>query len=388
MNWTFINKPVEKLFNEPRKEFMGKQCHHWGAPICRSEKCGVWRLRQGETETFFSQFDREFRVDTHYLHNLKGARIGHVEVCTDITAILGVAKAAQKEKESKQRLEKAYEDLKKAQQTLVESEKMASLGSLVAGVAHEINTPIGISVTASSHLQEKAEDFNSHIASRQISMRYLTDFLENLNQSTELMQNNLRRAADLISSFKQVAVDQTSEAHYQFPMAEHLHQVVTSLGHKLKKSHTEIEIECDPNLQLEGYPGALAQIYSNLIQNSIIHGFDEGNAPHKISIIVSHDENEVRIDYTDNGRGIPEEILPKIFEPFVTTRRGTGGSGLGAHIIYNLVRQKLRGKISCKSEADQGCQFSIQIPLKEKDEQSALESDIQELNIDTKVSYD
>ena len=113
MNWTFINKPVEKLFHEPKNEFIGKQCNHWGAPICRTEKCGVWRLRKGKTETFFSQFDREFRVDTQYLHNLKGDRIGHVEVCTDITAILEVGKAAQQEKKSKQHLEEAYQELKK-----------------------------------------------------------------------------------------------------------------------------------------------------------------------------------------------------------------------------------------------------------------------------------
>ena len=388
MNWTFNNKPVAKLFHQPKKKFIGKPCNHWGAPICQSEKCGVWRLRKGETETFFSQFDREFRVDTNYLHNLKGERIGHVEVCTDITAILGVAKASQQASESKLRLEEAYEQLKKAQKTLVESEKMASLGSLVAGVAHELNTPIGICVTASTYLHDQAEDFINRLASNHVSVSYLNEFLKNLNESTELMINNLSRTANLITSFKQVSVDQTSDALYRFRMAEQLHQVVTYLRHELKKSHTEIEVRCDPELELNSYPGALVQIYSNLILNSIIHGFDESNPPHKITIDVTNEKGAILIDYSDNGRGIEAELLLKIFEPFVTTKRGQGGSGLGAHIIYNLVTHKLKGTISCDSEPGRGCHFYIRLPLTMEKGQLNLKSDIQELIIETKVSYD
>ncbi|MGU5655154.1 ATP-binding protein [Aeromonas allosaccharophila] len=265
--------------------------------------------------------------------------------------------------EANNQLGKAYDDLKQAQQTLVESEKMASLGSLVAGVAHEINTPIGISVTASSYLQERVADFKSHIDSKQLSRSYLNEFTVNLDESMQLLQSNLRRASELIASFKQVAVDQSSEARYNFSLADNLHQVVVSLGHKLKKSQCEVDIQCDPKLSIFSFPGSFTQIYSNLILNSINHGFDNWDKPKKITIKVEQQGEELMIDYSDNGRGIPPEILPRIFDPFVTSKRGQGGSGLGTHIIYNLVVQLLKGRISCASEPGNGAQFHIRLPI-------------------------
>lgn len=265
--------------------------------------------------------------------------------------------------EANNQLGKAYDDLKQAQQTLVESEKMAFLGSLVAGVAHEINTPIGISVTASSYLQERVADFKSHIDSKQLSRSYLNEFTVNLDESMQLLQSNLRRASELIASFKQVAVDQSSEARYNFSLADNLHQVVVSLGHKLKKSQCEVDIQCDPKLSIFSFPGSFTQIYSNLILNSINHGFDNWDKPKKITIKVEQQGEELFIDYSDNGRGIPPEILPRIFDPFVTSKRGQGGSGLGTHIIYNLVVQLLKGRISCASEPGNGAQFHIRLPI-------------------------
>ena len=266
-------------------------------------------------------------------------------------------------KESNEQLAKAYDNLKMAQQSLVESEKMASLGSLVAGVAHEINTPVGISVTAASFLQERIRDFQARIEEKQLSRTYLTDLIHTLEESTQLLQNNLRRASDLISSFKQVAVDQSSQAHYAFNVADNLHQVVVSLGHKLKKSQTEIVIDCDPKLRITSYPGSFAQIYSNLILNSIRHGFEDWDQPKRIDITVTTQDNDLVIDYRDNGRGIDPAILPRIFDPFVTSKRGQGGSGLGTHIIYNLVVQLMKGRISCHSEPGQGARFKIRMPL-------------------------
>ncbi|MBP6140690.1 MAG: PAS domain S-box protein [Aeromonas sp.] len=260
-------------------------------------------------------------------------------------------------------LGRAYDDLKQAQQTLVESEKMASLGSLVAGVAHEINTPIGISVTASSYLQERVADFKLHIDSKQLSRSYLNEFTVNLDESMQLLQSNLRRASELIASFKQVAVDQSSEARYNFSLADNLHQVVVSLGHKLKKAQCEVDIQCDPKLSIFSFPGSFTQIYSNLILNSINHGFDNWDKPKKITIKVEQEGEELLINYSDNGRGIPPEILPRIFDPFVTSKRGQGGSGLGTHIIYNLVVQLLKGRISCASEPGNGAQFHIRLPI-------------------------
>ena len=233
------------------------------------------------------------------------------------------------------------------------------------GVLISWATPVGISVTAASFLQERIKDFQSKIDEKQLSRSYLTELIHTLDESTSLLQNNLRRASDLISSFKQVAVDQSSQAHYQFNVADNLHQVVVSLGHKLKKSQTEVEIQCDPKLTVLSYPGSFAQIYSNLILNSIRHGFEDWDKPKKIEIQIEHAGNELVIDYRDNGRGIDPKILPRIFDPFVTSKRGQGGSGLGTHIIYNLVVQLMKGRISCDSEIGLGAHFQIRLPLEE-----------------------
>ena len=266
-------------------------------------------------------------------------------------------------KESNDQLGMAYDNLKMAQQSLVESEKMASLGSLVAGVAHEINTPVGISVTAASFLQERIRDFHQKIDEKQLSRSYLTELIHSLDESSQLLQNNLRRASDLISSFKQVAVDQSSQAHYKFNVADNLHQVAVSLGHQLRKSQSEMSIECDPELNIYSYPGSFAQIYSNLILNSIRHGFDEWQGERKILIQVTRHDTELHIDYRDTGKGIDPQILPRIFDPFVTSKRGQGGSGLGTHIVYNLIVQLMHGRITCESKPDQGARFHIRLPL-------------------------
>ena len=266
-------------------------------------------------------------------------------------------------KESNDQLGMAYDNLKMAQQSLVESEKMASLGSLVAGVAHEINTPVGISVTAASFLQERIRDFHQKIDEKQLSRSYLTELIHSLDESSQLLQNNLRRASDLISSFKQVAVDQSSQAHYKFNVADNLHQVAVSLGHQLRKSQSEMSIECDPELNIYSYPGSFAQIYSNLILNSIRHGFDEWQGERKILIQVTRHDTELHIDYRDTGKGIDPQILPRIFDPFVTSKRGQGGSGLGTHIVYNLIVQLMHGRITCESKPDQGARFQIRLPL-------------------------
>ena len=266
-------------------------------------------------------------------------------------------------KESNDQLGMAYDNLKMAQQSLVESEKMASLGSLVAGVAHEINTPVGISVTAASFLQERIRDFHQKIDEKQLSRSYLTELIHSLDESSQLLQNNLRRASDLISSFKQVAVDQSSQAHYKFNVADNLHQVAVSLGHQLRMSQSEMSIECDPELNIYSYPGSFAQIYSNLILNSIRHGFDEWQGERKIIIQVTRHDTELHIDYRDTGKGIDPQILPRIFDPFVTSKRGQGGSGLGTHIVYNLIVQLMHGRITCESKPDQGARFQIRLPL-------------------------
>ncbi|MGY5451727.1 ATP-binding protein [Agarivorans sp. MS3-6] len=264
--------------------------------------------------------------------------------------------------ESNLQLANAFDKLKNAQQSLVEAEKMASLGGLVAGVAHEINTPIGISVTAASYLQEQGKQLAQNVETGKLSRKFMEELIQNLNQSTELLLNNLRRASDLISSFKQVAVDQSSEACYTFNLNENVHQVITSLGHKIRRSGCQIEVNCDDDLELYSFPGSFTQIYSNLIINSIRHGFDGWDGEKRIDINISRENDQLHIDFKDSGRGVNSNIAKRIFDPFVTSKRGQGGSGLGTHIVYNLVVQLLKGHIAFDSKPNEGVHFSIRLP--------------------------
>jgi PAS domain S-box-containing protein len=262
---------------------------------------------------------------------------------------------------SNKQITKTLDQLKRTQQTLVESEKMASLGGLVAGVAHEINTPIGISVTAASFLQDEINILKSKLNENTLTRSFLDQLIERITESGSLLNNNLNRAAGLISSFKQVAVDQSSEACYAFKLSDNLNQVVTSLKHKLKQASCQIHISCPKDLKIYSFPGSFAQIYSNLILNSLIHGFEDWEGKSEIYIDISQKEDKLYIDYRDTGKGIPETIARRIFEPFVTSKRGTGGSGLGTHIVYNIVNQLFKGDIQYLAEKE-GAHFQIQIP--------------------------
>ncbi|WP_299663749.1 ATP-binding protein [uncultured Psychromonas sp.] len=255
------------------------------------------------------------------------------------------------------------EQLKRTQQTLVESEKMASLGSLVAGVTHEINTPIGISVTTATALQEEITGLKGKLADGQLSDFYLQGLIERFSESGRLLHSNLKRAADLINSFKQVAVDQSSEACYTFKLKENIEQVVTSLKYKIKQSQTTITITCPDDLVIYSFPGSFVQIYSNLIINSLIHGFQQWDDQRQIFIDIELQKTTLVIDYRDTGRGIPEDMTERIFDPFVTTKKGSGGSGLGTHIVYNIVTQLFKGEIEYMPSSP-GAHFVMRIPYR------------------------
>ena len=260
-------------------------------------------------------------------------------------------------------LEQTLQALKDAQKNIIEQEKMASLGSLVAGIAHEINTPIGISITASSYLHKEVDRLSQGVEKGEISRVFIEQLIKNMKESSQLLERNLLSSANLISSFKQVAVDQTSEACYEFNLAEHLDQVVSYLGHEIKQSQAKIEIKCAPELIINSYPGSFSQVYTNLILNSLIHGFKDWNEEKVINIDIMKKEGTLEIDYRDSGKGIEDSIKHSVFEPFVTTTLGQGGSGLGTHIIYNIVVQLLKGTIVCYTEQTTGAHFHISIPI-------------------------
>lgn len=258
-------------------------------------------------------------------------------------------------------LKKTLDQLTNAHKQLVESEKMASLGGLVAGVAHEINTPVGIGVTAASHLEAKTRSILDQYKAGGLKRANLEDYLGVCDESTRMILSNLKRAAELIRSFKQVAVDRSTEEKRAFKLRAYLDEVLLSLRPHLKKTEHEVHVICDPELVMDSYPGALSQIITNLVMNSLLHAFEPGEAG-RITITAVMQDEQVLLTYVDNGKGIPPEHLDKIFEPFYTTRRGRGGTGLGLHILYNLVTQSLGGTVRCESTPGQGTSFTLLLP--------------------------
>jgi len=255
-------------------------------------------------------------------------------------------------------LEKSLKQLKQTQNHLVESEKMASLGRLVAGVAHELNTPLGVSVTASSNLLELIEQLRVAFEAQTLTRKEFVSSIANINQAGSIVYRNLNRAAELVANFKLVAVDTSNDEEREINLKEYLTDLVSSLSPALKKGHHSIQIDCSDDLVIKVDPGVIAHIFTNLILNSLIHGFEDTQEG-QITITADLESSKLRVDFQDNGKGMTKEVQSKIFEPFYTTKRGAGGSGLGMNIVYNLIVQKLKGTISCHSEVGNGTKFTI-----------------------------
>ncbi|MCB1826205.1 MAG: PAS domain S-box protein [Candidatus Competibacteraceae bacterium] len=253
-------------------------------------------------------------------------------------------------------------ELRQAMHQLVQTEKLAALGNLVAGVAHELNTPLGNTRTVASALGEEVRVFAAAVDSGALRRSQVDAFLNRGREAVELLERNAARAADLISHFKQVAVDQTSVRRRRFPLRQTLEELLTTLQPQFKHTVHRIELDIPPELELDSYPGPLEQVIANLVTNSFTHGF-EGM---KTGIIRIHATplglEQVQIDYTDNGVGMPEKILKRIFEPFFTTRLGQGGSGLGLYIVYNLITGILGGTIQVHSAPLKGVSFTLTLP--------------------------
>ena len=253
--------------------------------------------------------------------------------------------------------------LQMAKDQLLESERMASLGGLVAGITHDVNTPLGVSVTAASFLDERVNGLKSSFDEKTLTSAMMEGFVTDAQQTTSLLLNNLYRASDLIASFKQVAVDQTSEAKRQIYLKQYLNDVLLSLAPSIKKTQHTVSMTCPEDLVIDCAPGAIAQIFTNLVMNSLIHGFEEGEKG-DIELIVTTEGNQVQILYKDNGKGMSKSMLNKHFDAFFTTKRNQGGSGLGTHIIYNLVTQALHGGIVAESTPGKGLQYVIKFDAK------------------------
>jgi signal transduction histidine kinase len=260
-----------------------------------------------------------------------------------------------------QQLKESMEELQKTQKFIIEHEKMASLGELVAGVSHEINTPIGIGVTMASTIMDEAKRFKKLVESGEIRKSDLDDFTEILKESSQILLNSMNNAHHLIQNFKQVAVDQSSNKNREFNVKEVIEEVYSTLHHRTKTSSVSYELDVPDYLYMNSYPGPLGQILTNLFNNSLLHGFEEQQAG-EIKVSVEDLGQQVKIIHEDNGSGIAETKIRRIFEPFYTTKLGQGGSGLGLSIVHNLVVHLLQGNIDVYSDKDNGTRFEIIVP--------------------------
>jgi signal transduction histidine kinase len=255
-------------------------------------------------------------------------------------------------------IEKQRKELESTQVQLIESEKMSSLGELVAGVSHEVSTPIGICITAESYFRDETkliqQKFHDGSMSRQDFTEYMTTALDN----SEILSANLSRTAVLIKNFKQIAVDQCIEDMRPIVVYRYISDLLSTLKPRIKSLKHKIVVSGDEKIEITSLPGALAQIFTNLIMNSIIHGFDGIDEGYVSIKIVAHNDGAVII-YKDNGKGMSVQAQEKIYDPFFTTRRGKGGTGLGMNIAYKLITDSLQGKIECSSQLGQGVRFEI-----------------------------
>lgn len=256
----------------------------------------------------------------------------------------------------------ALDDLRRAQGDLVRSEKLAALGALVAGVAHELNTPIGNSVMVASTLVDQTVGLAQEMQSG-LRRSTLTTYVAQSQEAAELLLSNLKRAANLVSSFKQVAVDQTSEQRRSFDVAEVVDEILAMLRPQLKRRPLAISVDVPAGIVLDSYPGPFGQVVANLVANAAIHAFpDEVVAGHVRISGAAGDDGGVCLTISDDGVGIAAENIGRIFDPFFTTRLGQGGSGLGLHIVYNIVTGVLGGEIRVASTPGKGCTFIVTLP--------------------------
>ncbi len=264
---------------------------------------------------------------------------------------------------SKERAENALHELNAAQQNLIDAERLAALGGLVAGVAHEVNNPIGISLTVASSFARRAEMFEAELRSETgLRRSQLEDFVRTSRDAAQQLVGNLHRAGELIQSFKQVAVDRSHAERRLFSLSEATDQIIASLRPALKKASITLSVEVPEGLVIDGYPGAYGQILTNLFLNAAYHAFPDGRSG-AISILAKpRGSDDVEIIFSDNGVGMTPDVQRQAFDPFFTTRRNEGGTGLGLHIVYNLVTQQLGGRMMLDSRLGQGTTFRIIMP--------------------------
>jgi len=370
--FTDCNEAAIKLFHyQDKNQLIGKNTGNISPPKqpdCQNSFDKSKQLLKQTLETGQTRFEWMFQ---RYNGDYFWCDVSLTKIVIDSKDIIHITlrdiseqKALQEANDLKsQQLQRRYNQLKDTQNQLIQAEKMAALGEMVAGVAHEINTPVGVGVTGITYLSEYTKQTKTSFAKQELSKKQFEEYLDTAEELSSSIYFNLENAAKLIASFKKIAVNQSHEFKSYFSAKAYLEEILLSLKSKLKKTKVKVTLICDEHLQIYSDPGAIAQIITNLIINSLMHGFD-ADAEGEITIAVSTTEEEIMIHYHDSGKGIAEEVLPKIFDPFFTTNRQAGGTGLGLNIIFNIICTQLGGHIEAKSKKGQGTDFFIALPAK------------------------
>lgn len=378
-----VNDALEQLFKVKRQEIQGKS----------GKEIGWWMSvedRQRFLEAFFTDgLVKDFEVwmkdteGTPILCRLSAAHVLEDHTPLDIFIYQDITKTHEMQadlkalnldlekrvKERTRELEKANRDLADtvhtleiAKDELVQSEKLAALGGMVAGIAHELGTPVGNSKIAMTTLRDHLGSFHKQMETG-LRRSTLENFLEDIDTATDISTRNLEKANLLIMTFKQVAADRTSSQRRSFNLHEVIDEVLLTMHPTLKRSSVKVLTDVDITLNLDSYPGSLGQVVTNLINNALMHGFGEEEEGEIIIRAKSKDVRQLTISIEDNGKGMDEAILNRVFEPFFTTRLGSGGTGLGMHLIHNIITNILGGKVQVWSQPGEGTRVIVDIPL-------------------------
>lgn len=370
-----VNRAVLIEFSVNKRQIMYQSVHQYFHPTeLTQDKChfcdAITKRRAiSNEEVYLPQYQRWFLISLASVDE-SNRHTGMIQSLTNISEQKYHERQLQSHKldlentvtSRTQELQESFDTLVTTQEKLLEAKKMAALGGLVAGVSHEINTPIGICFTAASHLSDSTQALMDSVQMNKMTRKSFDSYLDEAQMSSDLMLTNLQRASDLIGSFKQVAVDQSSEKQRRYQVKNYIQEILTSLNPALRKQPITVIFENSHDFDIQSSPSALSQIVTNLVMNALTHAF-EGQESGSITISIECDEQDmVHLAFTDTGKGIPADHLSKIYEPFFTTKRGQGGSGLGMHIIFNLVNHSLQGQITCSSVVGQGTTFDIVFP--------------------------
>ncbi|MGL1893638.1 MAG: PAS domain-containing sensor histidine kinase [Spirochaetaceae bacterium] len=379
-NIILFNKGAENILGYSGDQLIKKEKYY---NIIKEENCRIKKnlLKDefNEEEWIFRSFyNKEVNVNIIYTHITgKNSEVtGTIFFGQDITQkkcqekkILEINEKLKLHKENLEiivdsrtfELQESLKNLEETKDKLVESEKLSSLGGLVAGVAHEINTPVGIGVTAASFLVGETQEFQKLFNESSITKKNMEDYLSQTILTGNIILQNMNKASNLVTSFKQIAVDRTTDGKRSFFIKEYIEEVLLSIHYEIKQSKHEINIYCENDFYITSFPGVLSQILTNLIFNSFIHGLEDIEKG-VIDINITNEKELFIIEYKDNGCGIKPDLLSKIYEPFYTTKRANGGTGLGLNIVYNLISSKLNGSIDCISELNKFTKFILRIP--------------------------